>query len=161
MASFESSSSHDIETFYDVFISYEFKLKDKVLRLYNNLSELGFKVNCIFSLNDSNKTSSSSSSLSLSLKHIESILESKIFICCITEDYCKSHISNMELEFVNDLKMPIIVLMIENLNQIYIDTLKVDDKTYTTTIGSIIFKYTLKIDIYLYLKKIISFYFPF
>jgi hypothetical protein len=66
----------------------------------------------------------------------------------------------MELEFVNDLKMPIIVLMIENLNQIHIDTLKVDDKTYTTTIGSIIFKYTLKIDIYLYLKKIISFYFP-
>jgi hypothetical protein len=142
MASLETSS-HDIETFYDVFISYEFKLKDKVLRLYNNLSELGFKVNCIFNLNDSNKTSSSS--LSLSLKHIESILESKIFICCITEDYCKSHISNMELEFVNDLKMPIIVIMIENLNQIYIDTLKVDDKTYTTTIGSIIFKYTLKI----------------
>jgi hypothetical protein len=98
------------------------------------LSELGFKVNCILNLNDSKETSSSS------LKHIEAILESKIFICCITEDYCKSHISNMELEFVNDFKMPIIVLMIDNLNQIYIDTLKVVNKTYTTTIGSIIFK---------------------
>ena len=139
------SSSHDIETFYDVFISYDFKLKDKVLRLYNNLSELGFKVNCIFNLNDSKETTSSAS---LSLKHIEAILESKIFICCITEDYCKSHISNMEIEFVNDFKMPIIVLMIDNLNQIYIDTLKVVNKTYTTTIGSIIFKYVYSFKIF-------------
>ena len=75
------SSSHDIETFYDVFISYDFKLKDKVLRLYNNLSELGFKVNCILNLNDSKETSSSS------LKHIEAILESKIFICCLKLSY--------------------------------------------------------------------------
>jgi hypothetical protein len=64
----------------DLFLSYSFNIKDQVEKLEKNLTQAGFKV-----WRDEKYLNSNSPS-----QLEDTIAKSKIIICCLTEEYCKS-----------------------------------------------------------------------
>ena len=66
------------------------------------------------------------------------IKNSKVFLCCITKDYCKSYNCNLEFEYASAKKKPIIPLMIEKINPTKIDEMYIADRNQTSGIGFII-----------------------
>ena len=66
------------------------------------------------------------------------IKSSKVFLCCITKDYCKSYNCNLEVEYANAKKKPMISLMIEKIDPTDIDDIQVTDRDQTSGIGFII-----------------------
>ena len=46
------------------------------------------------------------------------ILKSKLFLCCITEEYCKSYNCNLEIVYANSKGKSVIPLMIEKISNI-------------------------------------------
>ena len=91
---------------YDIFISYNHSIKQEIEKLEQILMQTNFKVcrdNTSFSKNDEPLTSQIQNA----------IKNSKMFLCCLTENYCKSYYCNLEFQWANELTKPIIVLMID------------------------------------------------
>ncbi|CAF0857568.1 unnamed protein product [Brachionus calyciflorus] len=94
-------------TSYDIFISYNSEIKDKVIKLYRQLTQKHkFTVWM-------DQYEIGSSRLSDELSH--AILNSKIFLCCITKKYSESENCKDEICYAKIFKKNMIVLMFERL----------------------------------------------
>jgi hypothetical protein len=122
---------HELNETKHVFLSYNWSIKNQVKQLDEHLTNLGFKV-----MRDENFLQANESSLKGQLAN--AIKNARIFICCITQAYCQSHACNLEIELADSLDKPMIVLMIENLNPVHINLLKVNGKNYSSGVGFII-----------------------
>jgi hypothetical protein len=91
----------------DVFISYNFEIKDQVEQLNTNLKQFGFKI--WYDEKIENKDE-------LSDKSFDEIAKSKLFLCCLTQPYFESDECNKEINLADKLYKPIIILMVQNLN---------------------------------------------
>ena len=115
----------------DVFVSYNWKLKSKVRVLQQKLDSAMITTY----LDEKN---SNNNQKSLTTQSISVIKNSKIFLCCITHDYCESNNCNLEIEFAKALEKPIIALMFDDLNIKDINQIHINDTNITSDIGSII-----------------------
>ena len=116
----------------DVFISYNWNIKDQVRQLYDILTnEFKYKVWL-----DEKKLNAGNRPLTAELA--DAIKNSKVIICCITKDYCKSYNCNLELEFASNGKKEMVVLMVEKLDTTEIHKIQVTDRNQTSGIGFII-----------------------
>ena len=117
---------------YDIFISYNWAIKKLVKELYIFLtSSLNYKVWL-----DEKELNAGSSPLTAELA--SAIKHSKVFLSCITSDYCKSYNCNLEVEYASAKKKPMIFLMVEKLDPTNIDEIQVTDRDQTSGIGFII-----------------------
>ena len=115
----------------DIFISFEPSSKSQVMVFGEKLKKLGFKVwrdERDYGINDK----------SLICNLANAIKKSKLFVCCVTENYCKSHNCNLEIEWANTLGKPIVVLMIDRLKPEEILNLQVSGRGQASEIGFII-----------------------
>ena len=115
----------------DVFISYNWGIKTQVRQLYEVLRSLNYKV----WLDERELNAGScplTSELALAIKN------SKVFLCCITRDYCQSYNCNLEIEYASAKKKQIIALMIENIDLTKIDEIVVTERDQISGIGFII-----------------------
>ena len=115
----------------DVFISYEWSTKSQVMILEEKLKKMNFKV-----WRDERDFKTSDKPLTIKLAN--AIKKSKLFVCCITESYCKSYNCNLEIELANNLRKPMLVLMVDRLSTEDIAKFEVADKGYTSEIGFIV-----------------------
>ncbi len=116
---------------FDVFISYNWGIKQQVKKLYDILTSLNYKV----WLDDTELNAGSSpltTELALAIKN------SKVILSCITKDYCKSFNCNREIEYASNTKKQIIVLMIEEIDTGTIDEIEVTGRGQASGIGFII-----------------------
>ena len=93
---------------FDVFLSYNWKTKPYVRKLYaylTNAHKLKVWIDDEQLFNNF-----------LFEQLGKAIKSSKCFVCCITNEYSESDNCQRELSYANALKKPIIVLMIENLH---------------------------------------------
>ena len=116
---------------YDVFISYNWKIQKQVKKLYDILKSLDYEVWL-----DERKLNAGSNPLTAELA--VAIKNSKVILCCITTDYCKSYTSNLEIEYASAKKKQIIVLMIEEIDTTRIDEIQVTGRHQPSGIGFII-----------------------
>jgi tetratricopeptide (TPR) repeat protein len=92
---------------FDIFISYNWEIKDQVKLLYHKLTNnLGFKV----WLDDKQLDSSI-----LYEQLVNGIKKSALFLCCVTKKYTQSDNCIREITFASDSKKPIVVLMFQDL----------------------------------------------
>jgi hypothetical protein len=89
----------------DVFISYNFEIKEQVKKLTTNLIQFNLKI-----WFDEKITNNDT----LTKKSLDEIANSKLVLCCLTHQYCKSDECKKELSYSNELHKPIIILMIQN-----------------------------------------------
>jgi len=118
-------------TIKDAFFSYNWSIKDKVKQLSDNLEKQNITVwrdEINLETNDKPLTS----------QLADAIKNSKIFICFVTINYCKSFNCNLEFEYANSLAKPMIVLMIERLLPVDISDIIITGRGYRTGIGFII-----------------------
>ncbi len=116
---------------YDVFISYNWEIKDQVQKLYQVLTSLNYKV--WMDQTDLNAGSSPlTAELALAIKN------SKVIISCLTKDYCRSYNCNLEVEYASAKKKQIITLMIERMDTTKIDEIQVTGRGQASGIGFII-----------------------
>ena len=116
---------------YDVFISYNWEIKDQVQKLYQVLTSLNYKV--WMDQTDLNAGSSPlTAELALAIKN------SKLILSCLTKDYCKSYNCNLEVEYASAKKKQIITLMIERIDTTKIDEIQVTGRGQASGIGFII-----------------------
>ena len=106
----------------DIFLSYNWNIKEQVKLLHEKLEKEKFKV-----WRDDEQLRAGNSALTAELA--KGIKKSKVIICCITKDYCKSNNCNLEIEFALACKKQVIVLMIEKIEPTEIDEIKVDNRT--------------------------------
>ena len=116
---------------FDVFISYNWAIKEQVRKLYQVLTSLNYKV-----WMDEAELSAGSNALTSELA--TAIKNSKVILSCITTDYCKSFKCNLELEYASAKKKQIITLMIERIDPTKIDEIIVTDRNQASGIGFII-----------------------
>jgi len=92
---------------FDIFISYNWEIKDQVKLLYYKLTNnLGFKV----WLDDKQLDSSI-----LYEQLVNGIKKSTLFLCCVTKKYTQSDNCIREITFASESKRPIVVLMFQDL----------------------------------------------
>lgn len=92
---------------FDVFISYNWQVKDSVKRLYNKLkNEYKYKVWIDDAQLDSRP---------LFDQLAQAISKSKVIVCCITKKYTESVNCIREITFASETKKPLVVLMFERL----------------------------------------------
>ena len=116
----------------DVFISYNWNIKDQVRQLYDILTnEFKYKVWL-----DEKKLNAGNRPLTVELAH--AIKNSKVILSCVTKEYCKSYNCNLELEYSSASKKPVVVLMVDELDTTKIDEIQVTDRNQTSGIGFII-----------------------
>ena len=115
----------------DIFLSYNWKIKEQVKLLHEKLEKEGFKV-----WRDDRELHAGNSALTVELA--KSIKKSKAVICCITKDYCKSNNCNLEIEFASSCKKQLIVLMIDKIEPTEIDEIQIEDRLKYSGIGFII-----------------------
>ena len=116
---------------YDIFISYNWNVKKQVKLLHEILENLNYKV-----WRDEKELNAGNNSLTAELAN--AIKTSKIFLSCITKDYCKSYNCNLEVEFANQSKKSMIILMIDRLDPTEIHEIKINDRDQNSGIGLII-----------------------
>jgi hypothetical protein len=93
----------------DVFISYNHaSSKKEAYNLFDTLTlDYGYKVwldrDQLFP------------GMTLHGKISKAISDSKVFICCITREYCASKNCNLEFNYADEENKPMIVLMIDNI----------------------------------------------
>jgi hypothetical protein len=114
-----------------IFLSYNWAIQEQVKKLDLNLTQDGFKV-----WRDEKYLNTDSRPLQSQLA--DAIAKSKIIICCLTEEYCKSHVCNQEIAYADNLAKPLIILMIQNLDTKKIHELKINGHDYNSNIGFII-----------------------
>ena len=115
----------------DVFISYNWAIKDQIKILYDILKSLNYQVWL-----DDRELSTYNNPLTAQLAN--GIKKSKIFLSCITKDYCKSYNCNLEVEYANAKAKPMIALMIEKIDPTEIDEIQITNRDQTSGIGFII-----------------------
>ena len=115
----------------DVFISYNHLIKKQAKQLYDVLTGLNYKV--WMDQTDLNAGSSPATS-----EIATAIKNSKVFLSCITKDYCRSFNCNREIEYASNTKKQIIVLMIERIDTTTIDLIQVTGRGQASGIGFII-----------------------
>ena len=113
----------------DIFISYNWGIKKQVRELYEILTENNYKV-----WMDERDLQNSNSPLTAQLG--TNIINSSIFLCCITEDYCKSFNCNLEIEYANTKDKSIVPLMIQKIPKI--EDIKINGRDQTSGIDFII-----------------------
>jgi len=113
----------------DIFISYNWGIKKQVRELYQILTENNYKV-----WMDERDLQNSNSPLTAQLG--TNIIKSSIFLCCITEDYCKSFNCNLEIEYANSKDKSIVPLMIQKIPKI--EDIKINGRDQTSGIDFII-----------------------
>ena len=93
---------------YDVFLSYdqEWNTKESVEKFHDKLHSDGYKVWC-----DTNLQANQNAIRQIS----NSILNSQIFLCLLTRNYCDSNMSNREIDYAFKCGKTIVYLMIENM----------------------------------------------
>ena len=116
---------------FDIFISYNWSIHDKVKELDEKLKSIGFKVFTVEKELENNEKP-------LSNKQALAIKKSKIIICCITKKYCESYNCNLEIDYANSLDKRMIILMIEKINIEEIADFKIKGERYNSGIGSLI-----------------------
>ena len=116
---------------YDVFISYNWSIKNQVKKLYEILKTYGYHI-----WQDDRELEISNSPLTAQLAN--GIKKSKVFLSCITNDYCKSYNCNLEVEYANAKAKQMIVLMIEKIETTDIDEIQINGRGQTSGIGFII-----------------------
>ena len=94
----------------DIFVSYNWGIKAEVRKLCDLLEAQNYTV-----WQDDKELSGGNRPLTSELA--SAIKSSKVFLCCITKEYCKSYNCNLEVEYANAKKKPMISLMIENIYQ--------------------------------------------
>jgi hypothetical protein len=114
-----------------IFISYNWDTKKEVRQLCDMLESQNYEVWL-----DERELNGGNSHLTAELA--SAIKNSKVFLCCITEEYCKSYNCNLEVEYASAKKKPIIPLMIEKINPTSIDDICITDRNQTSGIGFII-----------------------
>lgn len=91
------------EKSFDIFLSYNWDQKDQIRKLYEELVNNGFKCwLCNEVLKDPLKMD----------QIFEIISNSKIFVSCITEKYCKSEQCISEINYAKSIKKPIVIIML-------------------------------------------------
>ncbi len=116
----------------DVFISYNWGVKKQVKALFDILTSSNYQVWL-----DENDLNSGSSALTAELA--KGIKQSKVFLSCITNDYCKSNNCNLEVEYASAKKKPMIALMIDRIDPTDIDEIQITGRLDETSgIGFII-----------------------
>ena len=115
----------------DIFISYNWNIKKQVKSLYEMLTGQNYKV-----WMDDKELNAGSSALTAELAN--AIKTSKIFLSCVTEDYCKSFNCNLEVEFASQSKKTMIVLMVDKLDTTSIHEIQIKDRNKKSGIGFII-----------------------
>jgi len=115
----------------DVFISYNHLIKKQAKQLYDVLTSLNYKV-----WMDQTDLTAGSSPLTSELA--TAIKNSKVFLSCITKDYCRSFNCNREIEYASNTKKQMIILMIENMDPATIDEIPITGHDQKTGIGFII-----------------------
>ena len=105
---------------FDIFISYNWGIKEDVIKLEENLRKKNYSV-----WRDDYELQAGEN---LESRLVEAITNSKLFVCCITEDYCMSKNCNLEFNYATNLNKPLVCLMIQNIKptDIYKLKLKVD-----------------------------------
>ena len=116
---------------FDVFISYNWGIKQQVQKLYQVLTSLNYKVWL-----DERELNAGSSPLTTELAL--AIRDSKVILSCITTDYCKSYNCNLEVEYASAKKKQMVVLMIEKIDTTTIDLIEVTGREQASGIGFII-----------------------
>ena len=116
----------------DVFISYNWGVKKQVKALFDILTSSNYQVWL-----DENDLNSGNSALTAELA--KGIKQSKVFLSCITNDYCKSNNCNLEVEYASAKKKPMIALMIDRIDPTDIDEIQITGRLDETSgIGFII-----------------------
>jgi hypothetical protein len=115
----------------DLFLSYNWGIQDQVKKLDFNLTRAGYKV-----WRDEKYLNTDSQPFKSQLA--DAIAKSKIIICCLTEEYCKSHVCNQEITYADNLEKPLIILMLQDLDKKKIHELKINGHDYNSNIGFII-----------------------
>jgi len=116
---------------FDVFISYNWGIKKHVQQLYAILTSLNYKVWL-----DERELNAGNSPLTAELAM--AIKNSKVILCCITTDYCKSYNCNLEVEYASAKKKEMIALMIERIDTTSIDEIQITGRNQSSGIGFII-----------------------
>lgn len=93
-----------MEDFYDIFISYNWAIKDQVRKLYKILTDLNYKVWL-----DDRQLETTNNPLTTQLA--QGIKKSKVFLSCVTNDYCKSNNCNLKFEYAHAKAKQIIPLI--------------------------------------------------
>ena len=115
----------------DIFISYNSGNKKQVKQLYEVLKSLDYKV-----WMDEADLNAGSSPLTSELA--TAIKNSKVFLSCITTDYCKSFNCNREIEYASARKKQMVTLMIEEIDPATIDEIPITGHGQKSGIGFII-----------------------
>ena len=92
---------------FDIFISYNWEIKEQVKFLYKKLTE-DYLFNCW--IDEKSLTHES-----LYNQIASGIKNSSIFLCCVTKKYSESANCEKEITFANELQKPLIVLMMERI----------------------------------------------
>ena len=110
----------------DVFISYNWNIKQQVEVLERRLNEKGFSV-----WRDVNEFGAINFDSSIR----KAIDDSKNVICCITKDYCRSENCNLEFNYAFNLNKPLIALLIDDLEPTKLHEIDVKNRNYPCGIG--------------------------
>ena len=94
---------------YDIFLSYQWGHKDHVRKLYDKLKQSNFTV----WMDDKELEPSS-----LMAQLAKGIVNSRIFMCCVTQKYSESKNCKNEVSFATTKKKPMIILMFEHFDNI-------------------------------------------
>ena len=116
---------------FDVFISYNWGIKDQVKKLYAILTSLNYKVWL-----DERELNAGSSPLTTELAL--AIRDSKVILSCITKDYCRSFNCNLEIEYATAKKKQMVTLLVEEMDTNKIDEIQVTGRNQASGIGFII-----------------------
>ncbi len=96
---------------FDVFISYNWGVRQQVKKLYQVLKSVNYKVWL-------DERGSNADSVPLTAELATAIKDSKLILSCITTDYCKSYNCNLELEYASAKKKEMIIFSFVNSSQI-------------------------------------------
>ena len=96
-----------IEEKFDIYISYDYNSKTQIRQLYDKLTALyEFKIWLDEIEIDLDRN--------LNKQLMNGIRESKLFMCCLTNDYTFSDTSVDEIALADELKKPFLVLLLED-----------------------------------------------
>ena len=105
-----NSFSASISSIYDVFISYNWAIIDQVAKFDEKLEKkTGLRI-------WRDVRDLTNSSIPLTAQLADAIRKSNLIVCFITKQYCQSHNCNLEVDWANTLKKPLVVVMIEKLD---------------------------------------------
>ena len=93
---------------YDIFISYQWGIKEDVIKLHHKLSANGFKIWRDADLQLNNQ--------SLNKQLADKILGSQIFLCLLTRAYCSSANCLKEINYADKSRKTIVYLLVEKLD---------------------------------------------